>query len=239
MNTARLSCKTWQEEMAVRCILRGGQRETTLQRRRNTKEQLGWAEELINAQPSSSIFSNLTVLSSSVSLGCPVVTVFCLLSLIWKMPSQHPQHLQQQWEQNCAMIPSLKEQWRDAAPEVSFKTHPHNQQEMTNQGMPQPPPLCPRQVTAQLHRILFQALAKFKFNSQGASACKIPPVFHLKHIKKQISVLCPKQLLPIHLHTSKKGLIKMPYLFSLYKFHFCYLICSSVEIQEEKWSKWL
>lgn len=78
--------------MAVRCILRVGQRETELQRRRNTKEQLGWAKELINAQPSSSIFRNLTVLSSSVLFRYPVVTVFCLLSLIWKMPSQHPQH---------------------------------------------------------------------------------------------------------------------------------------------------
>lgn len=55
-------------------------------------ENLGWAKELINAQPSSSIFSNHTVLSSSVSFRCPVITVFYLLSLTWKMPSQHPQH---------------------------------------------------------------------------------------------------------------------------------------------------
>lgn len=138
MNTARLSCKIWQEQMAVRCILRVGQRETTLQRRRNTKEQLGWAEELINAQPSSSIFRNLTVLSSSVLFRCPAVTVFCLLSLTWKMPSQHPQHLQQQRIQEiCAIITSFNEQGRDAVPKVSFwtSTRPTGK-EMTNQGMP-------------------------------------------------------------------------------------------------------
>lgn len=203
MNTARLSCKIWQEQMAVRCILRVGQRETTLQRRRNTKEQLGWAEELINAQPSSSIFRNLTVLSSSVLFRCPVVTVFCLLSLTWKMPSQHPQHLQQQRIQEiCAIITSFNEQGRDAVPKVSFwtSTRPTGK-ETTNQGMPNHHTAHPSQVTAQPHRILSQGFTKFKFNSDGAPACKIPPVFYLKHINKQISVLCPKQLLPIHLHT--------------------------------------
>lgn len=122
--------------MAVRCILRVGQRETTLQRRRNTKEQLGWAEELNNAQPSSCIFRNLTVLSSSVLFRCPAVTVFCLLSLIWKMPSQHPQHLQQQWiQESCAIMTSFREQWNDAAPKGSFhiSTQPTGKQ-MTTQG---------------------------------------------------------------------------------------------------------
>lgn len=87
--------------MAVRCILRVGQRETKLQRRRDTKEQLGWAKELISAQPSSSIARNPTVLSSSVLFRSPVVTAFCLLSLIWKMPSQHPQH-PGQWSAGAA-----------------------------------------------------------------------------------------------------------------------------------------
>lgn len=84
-------------------------------------------------------------LSSGISLsspvlccsGVPVVTVFCLLSLIWKMPSQRPQHLQQQWrEESCAIMTSLK-----STQSVILHIHRTNRRASDKPGMPKSPPL--------------------------------------------------------------------------------------------------